>query len=195
MIFLSLRIRRNHLNLVKGFELDPGIFRNFCRDYGLPRSWAMVIAQLVMAVGHFLFAMAWPGTLYVGTLLVGIGYGSHWGIVPPIVSEIFGMKNFGMLYNFYIMASPAGSLFFSGFLAGYLYDLEAAKQQMLISASSVLSSSSDSTTCVGAVCFRSTFLIMMGVCIFGSGLASIFSIRTARVYKMLYGKPTNNGEN
>jgi hypothetical protein len=143
-----------------------------------------------MAVGHFLIAMAWPGTLYIGTLLVGIGYGSHWGIVPPIISEIFGMKSFGILYNFYIMASPAGSLFFSGFLAGYLYDLEAAKQQETLVSSS---SSSSSNTCLGAVCFRSTFLIMMGVCLFGSGLASILSIRIARVYKMLYGKPSQRG--
>lgn len=152
------------------------------RTYGLPRSWALAISQFLMAIGNILFAMAWPGTLYVGTLLVGIGYGSHWGIVPPILSELFGLKNFGMIYNFHIMSSPVGSLFFSGFLAGYLYDLEAAKQY----AAGLTSSAS---TCVGASCFRWTFLIMTGVCVVGICLATVVSIRTRRVYKNLYGKP------
>jgi hypothetical protein len=30
-----------------------------------------------MAIGHFNFTMVWPGTMYVGTLLVGVGYGVH----------------------------------------------------------------------------------------------------------------------
>ncbi|KAH7425569.1 hypothetical protein KP509_11G060500 [Ceratopteris richardii] len=136
-----------------------------------------------MTIGNVLFAMAWPGTLYVGTLLVGIGYGSHWGIIPPILSEIFGLKNFGMFYNFYIMASPIGSIFFSGFLAGYLYDIEAAKQQ-----AGTLNLNSTDLTCLGASCFRLTFLIMTGVCIVGIVLTVVVSIRTSSVYKALYGK-------
>jgi len=38
-----------------------------------------------MAAEHFLFAMAWPGTMYIASLLVGLGYGAHWAIVPPAV--------------------------------------------------------------------------------------------------------------
>ncbi|KAH7425568.1 hypothetical protein KP509_11G060500 [Ceratopteris richardii] len=153
------------------------------RGYALPRSWALAVSLLLMTIGNVLFAMAWPGTLYVGTLLVGIGYGSHWGIIPPILSEIFGLKNFGMFYNFYIMASPIGSIFFSGFLAGYLYDIEAAKQQ-----AGTLNLNSTDLTCLGASCFRLTFLIMTGVCIVGIVLTVVVSIRTSSVYKALYGK-------
>ncbi|MCO5569451.1 hypothetical protein L7F22_023163 [Adiantum nelumboides] len=156
------------------------------RGYALPRSWALSVSLLLMTIGNILFAMAWPGTLYVGTLLVGIGYGSHWGIVPPILSEIFGLKNFGMFYNFYILSSPVGSLFFSGFLAGYLYDLEAAKQH-----SGGLTSTE--LTCLGASCFRLTFLIMTGVCVFGIFLTAVVSIRTRIVYKTLYGKQSTVG--
>ena len=142
-----------------------------------------------MVIGHFLFAMAWPGTLYVGTLFVGIAYGSHWGIVPPIVSEIFGMKSFGMLYNVYTLANPVGSVFFSGILAGYLYDREAAKQNAVGLYSMVVSS--ESTTCNGAVCFRVTFLIMSAVCLIGVLLSVILSLRTRIVYKTLYEKSAN----
>ncbi|KAH7439094.1 hypothetical protein KP509_04G044900 [Ceratopteris richardii] len=169
------------------------------RNYGLPRSWALGVAEGCMAAGDFLIAMGWPNTLYAGTLLVGMGYGAHWGIIPPIISELFGMKNFGMLYNFYTMATPAGVLFFSGFLAGYLYDVEAAKQHIGAFTTAGLQNSTHifsyyhlrtSTNCTGAICFRSAFLVMMGVCIFGMILTTILSIRTQKVYKNLYYKVT-----
>lgn len=181
-IFVSMLSIWNFLGRLIGGSASEVI----ARSYGVPRSWALAVSQLLMVVGNFLFAMAWPNVLYVGTLLVGIGYGSHWGIVPPMLSEIFGLKNFGMFYNFYIMSSPVGSLFFSGFLAGYLYDLEAAKQYE----AGITSSAS---TCVGVSCFRWTYLIMMGVCIFGIFLTTIVSMRTRGVYKMLYGKQQSIG--
>eukprot|EP00250_Pteridium_aquilinum_P012935 c21036_g1_i1 orf=139-2034(+) len=175
-VFVSMLSIWNFLGRLLGGYASEVI----ARRYVLPRSWALAVALFLMTIGNFLFAMAWPGTLYIGVLLVGIGYGSHWGIIPPILSEIFGLKNFGMFYNFYIMASPIGSIFFSGFLAGYLYDLEAAKQQSLGLTSTGL-------TCLGASCFRWTFLIMTGVCIFGMFLTTVVSIRTKVVYKTLYG--------
>jgi len=55
------------------------------RERTHPRHIALTFAQIVMAAGHFLFAMAWPGTMYIASLLVGLGYGAHWVIVPPAV--------------------------------------------------------------------------------------------------------------
>ncbi|ERN09844.1 hypothetical protein AMTR_s00013p00060560 [Amborella trichopoda] len=81
-----------------------------------------------MAIGHFLLAMAWPGVMYVGTLLIGLGYGTHWAVVPATASELFGLKNFGTLYNFITLANPAGALVFSGVIASTIYDYEAQKQ-------------------------------------------------------------------
>ncbi|MCO5600504.1 hypothetical protein L7F22_054617 [Adiantum nelumboides] len=154
------------------------------RTYFLPRSWAIGVAQGVLAAGHFFIAMGWPTTLYLGTLLVGTGYGSHWGIVPPMISELFGIKHFGMFYNVYTMGTPAGVLFFSGFLAGYLYDIEAAKQQQTHHLLHNLASTS--STCSGAVCFRASFLVMVGFCIIGMFLCAILSLRTRSVYANLY---------
>ncbi|GKV40601.1 hypothetical protein SLEP1_g48221 [Rubroshorea leprosula] len=39
------------------------------------------------AVGHVCFAMRWPGEMYIGTLLIGLGYGADWAIVPAAASE------------------------------------------------------------------------------------------------------------
>mgnify|MGYP002776837786 CR=1 FL=1 len=96
----------------------------------------------------------------------------------------FHFRCFGMLYNVYTLANPVGSVFFSGILAGYLYDREAAKQNAVGLYSMVVSS--ESTTCTGAVCFRLTFLIMSAVCVIGVVLSVILSIRTRIVYKTLY---------
>lgn len=191
-VFVSMTSIFNFVGRLLGGYFSEIIARN----HGLPRSWALGGAQGLMAAGHFVIAMAWPGTLYLGTLLVGTGYGAHWGIVPPIISELFGLKSFGVLYNFYTMATPSGVLFFSGFLAGYLYDIEAAKQNTASSALATILHhrtlsisamfTSTSTSCYGAVCFRSTFLVMTGVCIFGMFLTTILSMRTRRVYKTLY---------
>ncbi|XP_024524763.1 protein NUCLEAR FUSION DEFECTIVE 4-like [Selaginella moellendorffii] len=140
-------------------------------------------AQLLMAFGHLFYAMAWPLSLYVGSLLVGLSYGMHWAAFPSAVSELFGLKNFGSFYNFLTVSIPLGTILFSGVLAGSVYDNEAAKQLH-----GRPEDFEDGLLCEGAVCFRLTFLILMGVCIFGFGLCMLLVKRTVPVYAGLYGK-------
>lgn len=123
-VFVSMISIWNFLGRVGGGYFSEIIVR----DHAYPRHAAMAIAQVVMAFGHFFFAMGWPGAMYIGTLLVGLGYGAHWAIVPAAASELFGLKNFGALYNFLTIANPAGSLVFSGVIASSIYDSEAEKQ-------------------------------------------------------------------
>ncbi|KAL6011627.1 hypothetical protein ACLOJK_002075 [Asimina triloba] len=123
-IFVSMISIWNFLGRIGGGYFSEIIVR----DYAYPRPIAMAVAQIVMAIGHFFFAMAWPGTMYVGTLLIGLGYGAHWAIVPAAASELFGLRNFGALYNFLTVANPAGSLIFSGLIVSGIYDREAEKQ-------------------------------------------------------------------
>lgn len=37
--------------------------------------------------------------LYVGSCMVGMAYGSHWSIQPPILAEVFGLQHFASLYK------------------------------------------------------------------------------------------------
>lgn len=157
----------------------------------------MAIAQLIMAVGHFFFAMGWPGAMYVGTLLVGLGYGAHWAIVPAAISELFGLKKFGALYNVISMGNPAGSLVFSGVIASSIYDREAEKQahgRHLIPRSIWSSFTSfvyldEPLKCSGYICFFLSSLIMCGICVLAAGLSLILVYRTRKVYSQLYGRP------
>lgn len=133
----------------------------------------------MMAITYLLFASGLNGTLYAATALLGICYGVQFSIMIPTVSELFGLKHFGILYNFMSLGNPIGAFLFSGLLAGYVYDNEAAKQQGM----SLLSSGA---SCLGPNCFRLTFLVLAGVCGVGFVLSTILTIRIRPVYQMLY---------
>ncbi|CAM0904897.1 unnamed protein product [Alopecurus aequalis] len=189
--FVSLISIWNFLGRVGGGYFSEIIVRE--RTY--PRHIALALAQLLMAGGHFLFAMAWPGTMYVGTFLVGLGYGAHWAIVPAAVSELFGVKHFGAMYNFLTVANPTGSLIFSGLIASTFYDYEAGKQAHQPQSSALTSPQvlrgmglleNGPLKCEGAVCFFVSSLIMSAFCVVGAGLSLVIVHRTKRVYSHLY---------
>ncbi|KAL0344144.1 UNVERIFIED_CONTAM: hypothetical protein Sangu_1301800 [Sesamum angustifolium] len=191
-VFVSMISIWNFLGRIGGGYFSEKIVS----DYVYPRPAAMAGAQVIMAIGHFFFAMGWPGAMYVGTLLVGLGYGAHWAIVPAAASELFGLKKFGALYNFLTLANPAGSLVFSGLIASSIYDREAEKQahagnlgqSSLFSSFSSFVHAEEPLKCSGAICFFLTSLIMSGLCIIAVILSMILVYRTKTVYAHLYGR-------
>lgn len=40
-----------------------------------------------------------PTMLYLASILVGLAHGAHWTLMVATSSELFGLKNFGALYN------------------------------------------------------------------------------------------------
>lgn len=150
-----------------------------CRSKTIPRTIWMTCTQVIMVITYLLFASALDGTLYAATALLGICYGVQFSIMVPTVSELFGLKHFGIFYNFMSLGNPLGAFLFSGLLAGFVYDNEAAKQQGM----NLLNSS---VSCLGPNCFRLTFLVLAGVCGVGSILSIILTMRIRPVYQMLY---------
>ncbi|CAL9185113.1 unnamed protein product [Musa hybrid cultivar] len=192
-IFVSMISIWNFLGRVGGGYLSEFLIR----DHAYPRHVALACFQIVMAIGHLFFAMAWPGTMYIGTLLIGLGYGAHWAIVPAAASELFGLKNFGALYNFLTVANPAGSLIFSGLIASVIYDHEAEKQAHGIRSSllrvrrlleGALLDVEEPLKCKGSICFFFSSLIMSGLCVIAVILSVILVYRTRIVYLNLYGR-------
>ncbi|KAL2329072.1 hypothetical protein Fmac_022499 [Flemingia macrophylla] len=112
------------------------------KNAATPRPLWNAASQLLMAVGYILLAMAMPGSLYIGSILVGICYGVRLAITVPTASELFGLKYYGLIYNILILNLPLGSFLFSGLLAGILYDMEATTTE------------SGGNTCVGGHCYR-----------------------------------------
>ncbi|XP_059642737.1 protein NUCLEAR FUSION DEFECTIVE 4 isoform X1 [Cornus florida] len=193
-IFVSMISIWNFLGRVGGGYFSEIIVR----DYAYPRPVAMAVAQFIMSIGHIFFAMGWPGAMYIGTLLIGLGYGAHWAIVPAAASELFGLKKFGAIYNFITLANPAGSLVFSGLIASSIYDSEAEKQahrhhhhQHQLKLGSIFQgflNLDEPPKCEGVICFSLTSMIMSGFCIVAVGLSMILVYRTRIVYAHLYGK-------
>lgn len=187
-IFVSMISIWNFLGRVGGGYLSEIVVR----DYAYPRPVAMAVAQIIMAVGHFFIGMGLPGAMYVGTLLIGLGYGAHWSVGPATASELFGLKSFGALYNFLTLANPGGSLVLSSLIASSIYDREAEKQEEkrrhIGSFLTGMVSLEEPPKCEGAICFFLTSMIMSGLCIIAIMLTTILVYRTKPVYTSLYGK-------
>ncbi|RWR78966.1 protein nuclear fusion defective 4 [Cinnamomum micranthum f. kanehirae] len=80
-----------------------------------------------------------------------------------------------------LVASPIGAYAFNVKIAGYLYDKEAIKQSKLVGA--VSTHSSRDLTCMGVKCYRSSFLIITGVTLFGSLILMVLAMRTRNFYR------------
>ncbi|KAJ1405931.1 Nodulin-like [Sesbania bispinosa] len=98
------------------------------RKFAYPRLVALAVIQLVMCLGLLYYALGLVGQVYVLAISMGYGFGAQWSVGIAATSELFGLKNFGTLYNFLTMANPAGSLILSGFVASTIYDYYAEQQ-------------------------------------------------------------------
>lgn len=178
-VFVSLMSIWNFLGRVGGGFISE----SFVRSKGIPRPLFMVVTQLAMAVGHLIFATAFPGSLYVASVIVGLTYGAQWGVMPAVASEVFGLRYFSTLYNWLTITNPTGSYLLSVCIAGYLYDIEAEKDQRAAPPTSLPPPPDESKAllCSGAHCFRVTFIIMACACVVAS-LASLTLTLLSRSY-------------
>ncbi|MCL7040099.1 hypothetical protein MKW94_015124 [Papaver nudicaule] len=143
----------------------------FLKSAATPRPFWNAASQIPMCLGYIVLAIALPGSLYVGSILVGICYGVRLAITVPTASELFGLKYYGLIYNILILNLPIGSFLFSGLLAGLLYDAQATKTK------------GGGNTCIGAHCYRQVFVIMALTCVVGFGLDVLLTLRTKNLYK------------
>ncbi|CAN0905949.1 Protein NUCLEAR FUSION DEFECTIVE 4 [Linum grandiflorum] len=180
-IYVSMMSIWNFLGRVAGGYFSEVIVRKFA----YPRIVAMAAVELTMALGLFYSAMGWPGQIYVVSVVIGLTYGANWAIVPAAVSELFGLKSFGALYNFLNLSTPAGSLVFSGVIASRIYDYYAEEQQQAGLHQQL--QENEPLKCMGSICFSLTFGIMGCVCIVAMMLSMIVVRRTKGVYAQLYG--------
>lgn len=134
---------------------------------GCPRPFFIALTLAAMTAGHVTIASGFPGNLYVGSLVVGICYGSQWSLMPTITKEIFRVLHMGTIYNTIAIASPVGSYILSVRVIGYIYDKEAL---------------GTGTSCYGTKCFMLSYLILASVSLFGCLVAFALLIRTRRFY-------------
>ncbi|KAK1433766.1 hypothetical protein QVD17_10683 [Tagetes erecta] len=139
----------------------------------LARPVFIAITLALMSVGHCVIASGLPGALYMGSVLVGVFYGSQWSLMPTIASEVFGVLHFGTIFNTITIAGPIGSYVVSVRVVGYIYDREAAQGGI------------DTDYCTGTHCFRLSFLIMAFSTFLGFMVAMGLFLRTRRFYEQI----------
>ncbi|KAL6846697.1 hypothetical protein ACP4OV_024145 [Aristida adscensionis] len=150
------------------------ISEHFIKTRAIPRPLWNAASQVLMAVGYIVMALAMPGSLFIGSVVVGACYGVRLAVTVPTASELFGLKYYGLIYNILILNLPLGSFLFSGLLAGLLYDAQATAVP------------GGGNTCVGAHCYRLVFVIMAVACVVGFGLDLLLCVRTKRVYAKIH---------
>lgn len=142
----------------------------FLHTRGWGRPLFMVLTLATMTAGHIIIASGFSGNLYVGSILVGICYGSQWSLMPVITSDIYGVLHMGTIFNTIAIASPVGSSIFSVFVIGDIYDEEA---------------SGEGNSCYGTKCFMLSFFILAAVSLCGSLVSLILFFRTRRFYMQI----------
>ncbi|ESQ53623.1 hypothetical protein EUTSA_v10024800mg [Eutrema salsugineum] len=157
-----------------GRILSGTISEHFIKKSGTPRPLWNAASQIIMAVGYLLMALAMPGSLYIGSMVVGVCYGVRLAITVPTASELFGLKYYGLIYNILVLNLPLGSFLFSGLLAGLLYDAEATPTP------------GGGNTCVGAHCYRLIFIVMAFTSIIGVTLDILLAFRTKEIYAKIH---------
>ncbi|KAI3745210.1 hypothetical protein L1987_58318 [Smallanthus sonchifolius] len=146
----------------------------FMKKVGTPRLVWNAASQILIAVSYVLMAIAMPGSLYIGSIIVGICYGVRLTITITSASEMFGLKHYGLIYNIIILNVPLGSILFSDLLAGFLYDAEAT------------ATAGGGNICIGAHCHRLVFIVMAIMCVVGFVLDVWLAIRTKALYSKIY---------
>ncbi|KAH8487063.1 hypothetical protein Peur_069570 [Populus x canadensis] len=146
-----------------GFVSDIFLHRG-----GWARPLFVAVTLAIMTIGHTIVAAGFSKNLYLGSVLVGVAYGSQWSLMPTITSEIFGVGHMGTIFNTIAIASPVGSYTFSVRVIGFIYDKVG---------------SGENNTCFGSRCFMLSFMIMASVAFFGVLVALLLFFRTRRFYK------------
>ncbi|KAK9158614.1 hypothetical protein Scep_005188 [Stephania cephalantha] len=174
--FVSLVSIWNYLGRVtSGFTSEF-----FLTKYKFPRPLMLTLILLFSCVGHLLIAFAFPGSVYLASVIIGFCFGAQWPILFAIISEIFGLKYYSTLYNFGAAASPVGSYILNVRVAGHLYDKEAAKQ---MNALGLKREEGKDLSCKGVECYRMSFIIITAATIFGTLISLVLVWRTRKFYK------------
>ncbi|KAJ4845390.1 hypothetical protein Tsubulata_051569 [Turnera subulata] len=148
-----------------GFVSDIFLHRG-----GWPRPVFIAITLVIMTIGHLVIASGIYKSLYLGSILVIVSYGSQWSLMPTITAEIFGVQHMATIYNTIAIASPLGSYVFSVRVIGYIYDRV---------------SNGEGNTCFGTRCFMLSFITMASVSAVGALVALVLSFRRKRFYQIM----------
>ncbi|KAL6976370.1 hypothetical protein U1Q18_025156 [Sarracenia purpurea var. burkii] len=188
---------KTFLSLLSIWNYFGRIFAGFVSEALLtsrkfPRPLMMTGVLCLSALGHLLIAFPVPGSLYVASVIIGFSLGAQLPLIYTIISELFGLKYYSTLFNYGQLASPLGSYVLNVRITGPLYDREALKE---LARKGITRLPGQELTCMGAHCFRLSFVILAVVTFFGALVSLILVARTREFYRGdIYKKFRENAE-
>ncbi|KNA14870.1 hypothetical protein SOVF_103410 [Spinacia oleracea] len=148
--------------------------------YKWPRPACLTIVLLISCIPHLLIAFNVPYGLYVASVIMGFCFGAEWTYLFTIISELFGLKHYGTLYNYGSLAAPLGSFIFNVRIAGRLYDREGLRQ---LKASGIIRKHGEELHCYGVKCYQLAYLIITAATFVTALVSLILVVRTRKFYK------------
>jgi MFS family permease len=158
--------------LVISFTISSGISRIVCgftmdRFTRVRRGVFYAGFMMLMAATNLATAASYarvdPQMLYATVIAGGISYGGLWCTVPTILSEQFGLQDFGKNYGTVAIAPGIAGAVFNGF-SGAIYDNYADSEG----------------SCIGSQCFAGAFLFSGSCCAVGAVL-SLFLVKLTKI--------------
>ena len=166
------------ISMASIFNFLGRIFSGFASEillekFKFPRPLMLTFTLLVSCIGNILVAFPFHHSLYVASILIGFCLGSQIPLYFAMISEIFGLKHYSLLYNFGQLSCPVGSYILNVLVAGRFYDEEAK----------TINGNSIYLTCKGEFCYRNSFAILTGMSLVGAVISLILVKRTNEFYK------------
>ncbi|KAI3949829.1 hypothetical protein MKW92_019543 [Papaver armeniacum] len=142
----------------------------FLKNHATPRPLWNAASQIPMSLGYVVLAVALPGSLYAGSIVVSICYGVRLAITvfALALNAYFGLKCYGLIYNIKIILNlPLGSFFFYS-LVFFTWNIDF---YFFVRCTTH--------------CYRQVFVIMAFSCVVGFGLDVLLVFRTKNLYKKI----------
>jgi len=87
------------------------------------RTWFLVVALAIIIASYAALVSVGTATLaWISAACIGFGYGGLWGVQPPLMSELFGQRDYGVKYACSAFAAFLGSAIFNNAVAGPMYE-------------------------------------------------------------------------
>ncbi|XP_024529459.1 protein NUCLEAR FUSION DEFECTIVE 4 isoform X2 [Selaginella moellendorffii] len=163
-------------------RLGSGYGSDLLMRRGYPRTLCLLIDQMIMALCCLLLATGLISSLFIGSALTGLSYGAYWTLIPAILSEVFGVHNFTVLYKLVSLGPPLGSYILSAKVMGSLYDEEAALYRQKSGGASVSAGGDDLNNCYGSKCFGFGLVALALVSLIGAAASFLLFLGTRRAY-------------
>ncbi|RZC55835.1 hypothetical protein C5167_014708 [Papaver somniferum] len=152
-------------------RLLPSLVHHFSGDKYMI-STTTSIATLMTPISATFYLLAFNSSivsLYISTVIIGLCIGSFTSISVSATTELFGTKNFSINHNIVVGNIPIGSLVF-GTCAALLYEKKKKKSDHM----------NMMNICMGAECYRTTFIIWGCISLLGTVLAFVLYLRTRK---------------